>query len=298
MKFLFSPCLYCKNSDTFDLYPLNSVLDFICKYLDGNLDNFTNCFYSDERLQCPPVMDYNQYNLYSSVIKALYKLKIGGNDISVDENTVNYSVTTPNYCNINPVEFQYLVDYLNQCPLQEYILFLGERNWNITNEYLNIDIKSRLFQLPIIKNPLYEKSENYNPYLKNNSKNPIFVNSEVCSFLDKEMKSIAKGNTDNTALYKKYGEIIALRNRFHKYDITDKYMNTDYYESYDGKYIIATDLLHGHFELFQGSGKQLWINQYNFSGVELPINGKFISKNEVDSKTLNEMRNTHRVHKR
>ena len=290
MKILLSPCLYCANEDTFDLTLLDEILNFIVNNLNGVLDEYTNSFYSEKRLYAPPVIEFNKFNTYVNVINNLRRLKINGNIVNVQNSNLIYNIKNmPEFKIINNDEFQYMVDYIYEVKEQDFLLFLGDRNYGIKESLIQIIINAEELSLPIIKNPWLEKSCNFNKYINKSSFDSIFINGDLCERLDKEMKQIAKGNSDNRTLYKKYGEYVALRNDFVKYNISDPYINTDYYIRKDKKYIISVDLLHGHFEVYQGTGKQLWIHQYNFSGKEIPL-GEGIS--------IDEMRNSHRVHKR
>lgn len=99
----------------------------------------------------------------------------------------------------------------------------------------------------------------------------IFINKELCLELDKKMKKEAEGIAGTKGShYKKYGEIIALRNNYVEYKPKNPYnKDTKYYIRRDGKYIISIDLIHGHFEVFHGNCGQLWFAEYNFSGEEL-----------------------------
>jgi hypothetical protein len=91
------------------------------------------------------------------------------------------------------------------------------------------------------------------------------------------------------SLYKKYGEIIALRNGFSPYYPKNPFnKDTKYFIRKDEKYILSIDLLHGHFEVFEGNAEKLWIAEYNFSGQKL-------SSSNMTKKQLEEMRNNHRV---
>lgn len=298
---IFSPCLLYENEDFFDWYNLQNTLEFISDFLDCGLDTYEGSFFHIDSWFSKPRCDVNMASYFSQyIIPLLTNLAEKGNSYRFDDVLdKNKIIIDPSFVITNEEEFCLLLYYIckiNHNPL----IFVGEPNYDFDKEFLEIYFDKDIFHVPIIKNPWLEKSENFNKYIcqckKKNSE--IFVNKNLCIYLDEKMKEIAKENSANSALYKEYGEIVALRNNFSQYNIHDKYINTDYYKSEDEKYIISTDLLHGHFEIFQGTGKQLWINQYNFSGEELPINGKYMSKDKDVDKILKEMRQTHRVHKR
>ena len=295
MKILLSPCLYCENKDTFDLNLLGDTLEFIDKYLNVSLDEYTNAFYSEERLTPPLFKDWNKYNEYANVIATLRRLKIDGDIIEIENNDIPYDFDDScGYIIINNTELQYIIDYIYQNRRDDYVFFLGEKNSNFNHKSLNFVIKHDDFIFPVVKNPWLEKSDILNKEIKINDKNDslIFKNRELCCRLDELMKNEAKNISGELkgAHYKKYGQIIAYRNCFEDFPLSDPYeVNTDYYKRKDGKYIISIDLIHGHFEVFYGSN-ELWFAEYSFSGEELYAPKK--------QKELNEMRKNHKVRKR
>lgn len=288
MKILLSPCLYCANENEYHIEYLQEILEFIEKYIDGCLDIYDDAFYNIEKISAPPFIEYNRYWEYAKVVDLLQKLQIGGELVDILQHGLNFSVLCEKYKIINQNEFQILIDYLYTTSPNNYLLFLGIPNWDVTDNIIHINISDKSLDIKLVRNPLLEESSNYNSYLKTNNSDEIFVNKDLCKQLVKQMNeesknlSILKGS-----LYKRYGEIIALRNNFDVYPVQSTYNpDTDYYKRKDGKFIISVDLIHGHFEVFHGSGKKLWFAEYSFDGEKLyaPI-----------GKELREMQQTHKL---
>ena len=173
---------------------------------------------------------------------------------------------------------------------KDYILFVGRTNYGLDSEKLEISVDGNDVLIPIVKDPYTEKSNCFNSFIKKNDSKELLVNADLCIKLDNEMKEKAKGISGSKgALYKKYGEIIALRNDFVEYFPKNPYnKETKYFIRKDEKYILSIDLLHGHYEVFEGKTRKLWIAEYNFSGQRLtPL--------DMTRKQLEEMRNTHKV---
>ncbi len=288
MKLILSPCLYSEEINTFNLFPLESVLEFITKYLSITLDDYDDAFYNESRLLCPPITEFNKFSAYSNVINMLRLLKIGGNNIHVNNKNSSYCIINPSYLVSNPNEFQNVVDYINEIKTNDLLLFLGENNYQLISESLEITINKVTYMIPIVKNPWTEKSKNFNNIISSDKDSEeVFVNKDLCVELDKEMKRKIDSSTRNGTIYKEYGRIIAYRNNYEVYKPKNPYeKNTDYFIRRDKKYIISTDLLHGHFEVFQGKGKNNWLSQYNFSGDLIPLSPET---------SIKEMRQTHKV---
>lgn len=287
MKILISPCLYTEGETLYNLFPLKNVLSFIHDYLDGHLDRYSEAFYSPERLHCPPVTHTNEMAVYNEIISLLYRLQIGGDKISLGSDVV-YSVKSTDYVVTNKLEMQIVASYLHSIGERATVLlFLGERNRSMREDRLQIEINSTHVDIPTVKDPWLEKSSNFNEYLKKLEPEEVFCNRKVCKKLDAAMKNEASQLSGSKgALFKKYGEIIALRNKYKLCRPQDPHTpETDYYLRDDGKYIISVDLLHGHFEVFKATGKKPWINSYNFAGEKI----------ERGSTRLKEMRNSHKI---
>jgi len=155
-------------------------------------------------------------------------------------------------------------------------------------------IENYEYLIPIIKNPWTEKSTIFNNCIKANGQNSslVFPNKELCSQLDKLMKIEAKAISGvlKGTHYKKYAEVIAYRNNYRIFPVSNPFEpNTDYYIRNDNKYILSVDLIHGHFEVFHGSN-ELWFAEYDFAGNELYTPNT--------QKELDEMRQNHKIHKR
>lgn len=293
MKIIFSPCLYCKDNDLYDLFMLNNTLSFVVEYLNCSLDNYTEAFYSDERMFLPPVMqNINEYMQYLFITTNLYKLKVCGEDITIHNHNIPYEIDEDSFIIVNNDELQVIVDYMQQLSiddkLKDVLLFVGEQNECFNKDTLNILISGVLCELPIVKNPLKDKSGNFNSYIKSNSgKDGIFAYRNICLDLVEEMNKNLKSD-GNGSLYKQYGKIIALRNRYNFYYPKKPYdKNTHYFISYDKKYIISIDLKHGHFEIFDNTNRQLWMAKYSFSGE--------VISQPTDPNILKNLRKTHKV---
>lgn len=286
-----SPCLICKNETLYNWTKLYDVLDFASSYLDCCLDTYVGSFYHENNWLQPPACEMQMFSyVASNILPLLIELSQKGESYKIDEELLTDNVTvSSDFVITNHSEFLLLQSYLlhinNDC-----ILFLGESNSNFNEDYLTIEQEEKDdVMIPVVKETYTDKTGHFNNCLFEQNSNEIFTNAIICRDLDREMKIKAK-NTTNPTLFKEYGKYIALRNKFTPYISSDLYMNTDYYIRDDKKYIISVDLLHGTFEVFHGSGEQLWFAEYSFSGEELDA--------PKTNKELNIMRQTHKVHKR
>ena len=288
VNIILSPCLFLKNNEIKNLGELISVLEFANDYLDINWDMIDSSILCEDNWYSFPKYKttiYNQFTMF--VVPALRKLNKNPNHIVVSDVNID-SCHFNQYIVTDEDEFNAIVKYIFKIK-KDFLFFLGETN-KTAPMILEIDINNDDLYLPTIKDVWTEESANFNKYIKVNKvkSSDIFVNSRLCHKIDEEMKlEAAKINGLKGSLYKKYGEIVALRNNFILYHPKNPYdKKTDYYIRKDGKYIISVDLLHGHFEVFQGTGKQLWIHQYNYSGCVIPISNKI---------SIDEIRNNHKV---
>ncbi len=299
MKAILSPCLFFPSVNTEAEKMKHSnhllkVIDFIDRFLDLELDKYSDSPYDRKRWYVP---NFEYENLNSNLLAAKIfpillrilntpnNLKYGENGLIINNdksNIQNKDFILPQ----NEDSFLRYLTYLKDNQLAG-IFFLGLNNQDVSGCKIYIEDN---YSFDTIKNPWIDESETFNNYInKNLEEEPqIFANRKLCVKLDEKMKEEAIKITGlKGSHYKKYGEIIALRNGFEPYSPKNPYdKNTNYYRRKDKKYIISVDLLHGHFEVFQGKGKQLWIHQYNFSGIEIPLS---------KGKTIDDMRNDHRV---
>lgn len=290
-KIALSPCLICKNETLYNWTKLYDVLSFVSLYLDCSLDTYEGSFYHENNWLQPPACEMQIFSyVASNILPLLIELSQKGKSYKIDEELLTDYTTIPSdFVVTNHSEFKLLQSYLLNIN-SDCILFLGESNLNFSEDCLTIKSEGKeKVIIPVIKETYTDKTGHFDNCLFPQNSNEIFTNAVVCKDLDKEMKIKAKGVTNST-LFKKYAKCIALRNKFNPYIFPDPYIDTDYYIRDDKKYIISTDLLHGTFEVFYGSGEQLWFAEYSFSGEEL-----YAPKT---NKELNKMRQTHKVHKR
>lgn len=296
MKVIFSPCLYCTDNKIYDLFLLNDTLKFIVDYLDASLDDYEEAFYNDNRLYMPPIMETTAYLQYMSIIENIYKLKTNGTEIILNLHNTNYVLQNPEFQISNSKEFQILIDYLYQlynenCD-EDIIMFFGETNDKYTDFFLNILINNINFSIPVVGNPFLDKTGNFDKYIKEiiDDFDEPFKYKQICCQLADEMNQKVLTGQRNGSLYKKYGEIIALRNKFSIYHPQEPYdEDTIYFISYDKYHIISIDLKHGHYEVFDNTNKKLWIAKYDIYGKEID--------RPTDPKKLKSIRNNHKVEK-
>lgn len=289
-RIIFSPCLLYENENFFDWANLEKTLPFINKYLDCALDTYEESFFHISSWYSKPKCDITMMNYFSQkILPILCDLSNKGttytfkNIVKLEETYVD-----PNFSITNKCEFQLLLTYLYNSN-KKCLLFVGKSNYEFKLSFLNVkfNISEKTCNVPIVKDPWFDMTGNFDNCIVQHKNNSILPNSFLCTQLDSKMKDEAKTICGiKGSLYKKYGKVIALRNYFKEYKPKHPFeKDTDYYISIDNKYIISVDLLHGHFEVFNATGKQLWIKQINFSGVEIPLEGK----------TLSEMQATHKV---
>lgn len=285
-KIIISPCLFLKDGDLKNLGDLENTLDFINKYLNIEWDMINLSALDEDNWANLPTNKPQLYNYFfksiTTLLRNVNKRKI---KYCVPNDNVNFVIDESFYISDNN-ELLHIVKYIRDTN-DKIIVFVGHDNYNIP-DILNIEINNVPYNLPVVKDPWLDKSGNFDKYIIPQHYDRYFTNGILCTQLDKEMQSQADKSSENQTLYKDYGKIIAYRNGFIDYDVKDPYdEDTDYYKN--KKCSISVDILHGHFEVFQNGGKELWIHQYNFSGDEIPYS---------QEKTLKEMQNSHSVHKR
>lgn len=296
MKVIFSPALYCRSNELFDLYLLNDTLDFIVKYLDGSLDDYEDAFYNNNRLFLPPVMNnVTEMMQYTAIITNLYKLKQNGKNINIVRHDNSYKIYDSDFQVVNDTEFQKIIDYLqylfsnNQS--NDILMFTDKVNDSYHNKSLKIEINNIPYNIPIVGDPMLDESGNFNSYinLKTSDEYKIFKCRGMCTKLVEKMeKNHSSGG--NSSLFKRYGKIIALRNLFDFYSPNNPFeKNTHYFISHDKQYIISIDLKHGHFEIFDNTNGKQWIAKYKFSGE--------VISEPTDYKKLKAQRTNHKVEK-
>lgn len=303
MKAVLSPCLFFPNANTeaekmTHSQHLFKILDFIYQFLDLELDRYSGSPY-DRRKWYKPNFEYENLiaNLLSAKVFPLLlkmlntkrNLAYGESGLIIDNDKTfiqNKDFILPQ----NENSFLSYLKYLSDNKLSG-ICFIGLINQSIVGS--KIIIENNCF-FDVVKNPWIEKSDNFNSYIKESSRvdSPIFVNKELCVELENLMRDEEKNILGNLrgSHYKEYARIIAYRNNFEDFQITNPYEpQTDYYKRRDGKYIISVDLIHGRFEVFHGSN-ELWFAEYSFSGEELYA--------PTNDKELNKMRQNHRLRRR
>lgn len=294
MKVIFSPCLYCTTSaELYNLFSLNETLKFIVDYLDAGLDDYDEAFYNDNRLYMPPVMETTAYVQYMSIIENLYKLKTNGENITILSHNKEYVLESEKFTVSNDKEFQIIIDYLYQLNINnncnDVLLFYGTLNDDYNSLSLKLLIDNNPYTIPIIGNPLLDETGNFNTYIKEATNNTdLFKYKKICIKLAENMKKQIYPGQRNGSLYKKYGRIIALRNKFSVYYPKKPYdKDTIYFISNDRQNIISIDLKHGHFEVFDNTNRQLWVAKYDIYGEEID--------RPTDPKILKNIRKNHRV---
>lgn len=292
-KIMFSPCMVCENEEIYDWVFFNDILDFINEYLDCGLDSIEESIFNEQSWYTPPTVKVNMYSFFTSnIVPKLSELLRRGEVYSTED------LETDSICDIknadfnitNEKEIKLLMNYTANIN-RDYILFVGRANFNLSGDFVKFHVDDNEFLIPVVREPYIEKSGCFNDCIKDNGSKEIFVNAQLCNKLDQEMKKKAMAISGSKgSLYKKYGKIIALRNWFTEYHPKNPYnADTKYFISKDKKYILSIDLLHGHFEVYEGNNsKKQWIAEYNFSGVRL-------SPENMSKKELEEMRNNHRV---
>lgn len=293
MKVIFSPCLYSTTDiELYDLFSLNETLKFIVDYLDASIDDYDEAFYNDNRLYMPPVMETTAYLQYMSIIENLYKLKINGENITLHSHDNKYLFEDRKFTVSNDKEFQIIIDYLNQLNendnSDDILLFYGTLNDDYDSSFLKLFINNIPYTIPVVGNPHLDESGNFDTYIKDATQNTeLFKYKQICVKLADNMKKQISPGQRNGNLYKKYGKIIALRNKFSIYYPKKPYdKDTIYFISNDRKDIISIDLKHGHFEVFDNTDRQLWVAKYDIYG------------NEIDRPTdLNILKNIRKDHK-
>ena len=292
MKVIFSPCLYCAGNELYDLFLLSDTLNFIVDYLNASLDDYDEAFYSDDRLYMPPVMETTAYLQYMTITQNIYKLKTNGVNITLNTHNNNYTLLNTNFHISNNQEFQVLIDYLNQLNennnTEDILLFYGSLNDGYDDSLLKLLINNIPFSIPVVGNPLMDKTGNFNTYLKDIADDTeIFKYKSICTQLVDEMNSQISNGQRNGSLYKKYGEIIALRNKFSIYTPKKPYDKDTIYFISNNKYdIISIDLKHGHFEVFDNTNQKLWVAKYDMYGTEIerPTNPTVLKNIRSDHK--------------
>ena len=297
MKVIFSPCLYAiDNKELFELFGLNDTLDFIVNNLEACLDDYSEVFYNDNRLYTPPVSNTNTYLQYISIMTNIFKLKANGETISLDSHNNEYELSDTTFKISNDKEFQNIIDYLYQLyfdnKIDDVLMFYGQYNKSYNEKTLKILIDSITFLIPVVGEPLLDKTGNFDKYLKksksNDDYNELFKYKNICCQLVDEMENQKSPGLRNGTLFLNYGTIIALRNKFSIYYPKKPYnKDTTYFISDDKKNIISIDLKHGHFEVFDNKNRQLWVAKYNMNGEEID--------RPTDSETLKKIRETHKV---
>lgn len=285
-KIIISPCLFLKDRQLKNLGDLENTLNFINRFLDVEWDMISLSLLDEDNWINLPTNKPQLYNYFfdsiTNLLKDINKKKI---KYLVPDNNVSLTIDE-SYQILDNDELLYIAKYVRDTN-EKIIMFVGLDNYTVP-DILNINIDNVMYNLPIVKNPWLDKSGNFDKYIIPQHCDRYFTNGILCTQLDEEMKNKANKSSENQTLYKDYGRIIAYRNGFIDYDVKDPYdENTDYYKN--KKCSISVDILHGHFEVFQRGGKELWIHQYNFSGQEIPYSHE---------KTIKEMQNTHRIHKR
>lgn len=302
MKAILSPCLFFPDANT-EIEKMKhsshllKVIDFIDRFLDLELDMYSDSPY-DRKKWYVPNFEYENLNsnlLTTKIFPILLRMLNTPNNIVHGENGLvieNIESCIQNEDFVLSQNENSFLKYLNYLKDNQYfgIFFLGLANQNISDSKIYIEDD---YTFDIVKNPWIEKRPVFNKNINKDLKNgQIFINGESCIELEKLMfdevskiSGVLKGSH-----YKEYGKIIAYRNNFIDFPISDPYEpNTNYYKRVDDKYIISVDLIHGHFEVFYGSN-ELWFAEYNFSGKEL-----YAPKTQ---KELDKMRQKHRVRKR
>lgn len=291
-KIMLSPCMVCENEEIYDWMLLNDTLDFINNYLECGLDSIEGSIFHQDSWYTPPAFKLNMYSLFTtSIFPKLVGLLQKGDMYSLSDlkKIDKYFIKNSDFRITNLKEMELLVRYTTTIN-KDYILFVGKPNYGLDNEILEMSVDGKDILIPIVKDPYTQKSNCFDSFIKENGNNEIFANADLCFKLDQEMKEKAKKISGSKgSLYKKYGEIIALRNGFLEYFPKNPYnRDTKYFIRKDKKYILSIDLLHGHYEVFEGNFRKIWIAEYNFSGQRLtPL--------DMTSKQLEEMRNTHKV---
>lgn len=294
MKVIFSPCLYCRGNELFDLYLLNDTLNFIVKYLDGSLDDYEDAFYNDNRLFMPPVINnVTEMMQYTAITTNLYKLKLNGENINIINHENSYQIDNFDLQVVDNTEFQKIIDYLQYLFLNnqfdDVLLFTDKVNDSYRNKNIKITISDIPHNIPIVGDPMLDESGNFNTYLKDiTDETEIFKYKSICAQLVSEMNRQISHGQRNGSLYKKYGEIIALRNKFSIYTPKKPYdKDTIYFISNDKYDIISIDLKHGHFEVFDNTNQKLWVAKYDMYGNEID--------RPTDLNILKDIRKDHKV---
>lgn len=291
-KIMLSPCMVYKNEEICDWMLLNDTLDFINNYLDCGLDSVESSIFHEHSWYTPPAFTVNIYSFFTTnIFPKLLELLRKGDAYSLADlkNSVTYSIKNSDFKVTNQKEMELLMRYTANIN-KDYVLFVGKSNYDLSSDMLDLSVDGNDVLIPIVKDPYTEKSNCFNSFIKESSSEEIFVNLNLCVKFEQEMEQQAKIiSGQKGSLYKKYGEVIALRNGFSEYHPKNPYnKDTKYFIRKDGKYILSIDLLHGHFEVYEGNAGKLWIAEYNFSG-------KRISSSNMSKKQLREMRNNHKV---
>lgn len=291
-KIMLSPCMVCENEEIYDWMLLNDTLDFINKYLDCGLDSIESSIFHEYSWYMPPAFTLNMYSFFTTnIFPKLLDLLRKGDAYSLSDlkKSGTYYIKNSDFRVTNQKEMELLIRYTANIN-KDYVLFVGKSNYGLRSDTLDLSVDGNDLLIPVVKEPYTEKSNCFNSFIKENGSEEIFVNSDLCVKLDQEMKEQAITiSGPKGSLYKKYGEIIALRNGFSEYHPKNPYnKDTKYFIRKDGKYILSIDLLHGHFEVYEGNAGKLWIAEYNFSG-------KRLSSSNMTKKQLEEMRNNHKV---
>lgn len=293
MKVIFSPCLYCRGNELFDLYLLNDTLNFIIKYLDGSLDDYEDAFYNDNRLFMPPVINnVTEMMQYTAITTNLYKLKLNGENINIINHKNSYQIDNFDLQVVDDTEFQKIIDYLQYLFLNnqsdDVLLFTDKVNDSYRNKNIEITIADIPHSIPIVGDPMLDESGNFDIYLKDiTDETEIFKYKSICTQLVNEMNRQILNGQRNGNLYKKYGKIIALRNKFSIYFPIKPYdKDTIYFISSNQHDIVSIDLKHGHFEVFDNTNQKLWVAKYSMYGEEInrPTNLQILKNIRKDHK--------------
>lgn len=268
-QIIFSPCLLYENENFFDWQNLYDTLKFIYDFLDCKLVTYKGSFFHIESWYTKPKCDVNMMNYFSQhILPYLQKLSEDGEIFSLTENLIplNEVLIDSDFKVTNKEEFELILSYLYFYNIN-CLMFVGLPNYNYLNtklciNYINANENRHLL---LIKNPWLDETGYFNSIIKKEviNFNNIFPCKELCTKI-----GLNKLETGNISQYKKYGEIIALRNKYYKLPYSDRqYKNVPYYMRYDGKYIICLDTLHCTYEVFKRTGSKYedYQGEYNFS---------------------------------